>query len=54
MGTEIVLLQWQRAVGLPSLNQKWWTSFESEEAQLVDAVDVEVIEILDEDPDSGP
>jgi hypothetical protein len=54
MGTEIVLLQWQRAAGLPSVNQKWWTSVDSEVAHLVDALDVEVIEILDEDPDRGP
>jgi hypothetical protein len=54
MGTEMVLLQWQRNAGLPALNQKWWTSFDSDDAFIVDPSDVEVVEILDEDPDRGP
>jgi hypothetical protein len=54
MGTELVLLQWQRASGLPKLNQNWWTEFDAEESQIVNARDVEVVEILDEDPDNEP
>ncbi len=46
-GFELVMVQWGRA-GREVERDSWWTSFDIDGAHIIDAANVEVIEVIDE------
>ncbi len=46
-GEEIEMVQWGRA-GRPVRRDSWWTSFDIDAAFILEASNVEVVEVLDE------
>lgn len=46
-GKEIEMVQWGRA-GRPVVRDSWWTSFDIDEAYIINAEKVEVIQVIDE------